>query len=116
MKTTSYISSFRRWLLILSAGAFLWGCQLKEEPIEHIYKAKPQKAPPAKSIPEDKITLPDSSGSDSIITPEKVIPLDSTSKSIQDTTETLQQIEKKPEIRTYRKLYLYNLHKKPLIS
>lgn len=114
MKTNRYILSFHKWILILGTGILIFGCELKEEPIQNIYKAKPlHKAPEVepKENKVDKTTAP----SDSLKPADPLTPVDSTSKSIQDTTETLHRIEKKPS-KPYRKLYLYNIHKKPLIS
>jgi len=115
MKTNRYILSFHKWILILGTGILIFGCELKEEPIQNIYKAKPLHKAPEVDPQENNLKKTAPSPSDSLKPNDALTPVDSTSKSINDTTETLQHIEKKPSKR-YKKLYLYNIHKKPLIS
>jgi hypothetical protein len=85
-----------------------WGCEFTQPPVEKIYKAKPTNTPEEKILKEVTPMVP--------ATSDSIIPSDSTSTTIKDTTESLHQIEKKPEIRPYKKLYLYNIHKRAYVS
>jgi hypothetical protein len=83
-------------------------CELNQQPVDKIYKAKPINAPTEKILEKKAPVVP--------APIDSVVPMDSTSTIIKDTTESLQQMEKKPEIRPYKKLYLYNIHKRAYVS
>jgi hypothetical protein len=110
MKKHHYILTFHKWILIWGIGLLIGGCEFREEPMQKLYKAKPVNSAPARKKNEDvKKDLPPTSI-------DSIAPPDSTNQMIKDTTESLQQIEKKPEIKSYKKIYFYNLHKKAYIS
>lgn len=119
MKNYKYILPFCVWFIVGLTGILIWSCNVREEPVRKIYKAKPENAPVKKESEEEILKPEKAPASTDSIAPsdaDYIIPSDSVSKSIQDTTETLQQMEKKIEIKTYKKIYLHNLHRKPPVS
>ena len=113
MNSTRPIFSFHTILLISLMLVGVNGCDLREEqPVHKIYKAKPVKEGPIeKKVKEELIKkeiLP--SGQDSIA------PSDTTKKIPADTTESLHRQERKPSIKSYKRIYYYNLHRKSPIA
>lgn len=87
------------------------GCDVKDEPAKDIYKARPEHkmpaAPDKKPQPVREIPKIDS----------LKMPIDTLDKNLKDTTETMDDHEKKPEIKAPRKKYYYlTIHRKPLIT
>lgn len=109
MKNTCYIWTLTQSILIIFLGMITLSCDVnQQEPVDKIYKAKPTNAPAEKILEKESPVVP--------APVDSIAPMDSTSSTIKDTTESLQQMEKKPEIRPYKKLYLYNIHKRAYIS
>jgi hypothetical protein len=106
MKIKCNISTFFKFILIFGTVISICACEIKEKP--------KQSSPPKKLIESTPIEIK----KEEIIKPVKdsIAPSDSIYYQRKDTTETLHQIEKKPEKRLYKKLYIFSLYKKPLIS
>lgn len=112
MKGFNHISPLK-WTLTVFSIVIMGSCEPNTEPV-NIYKAKPQKVNTKNIIRLKKSIAPgDSINKNS---QPSIVPTNTDSNATKDTTETFQQIEKKTETKKYRRIYLYNIYKRPPVS
>ncbi|MBX9853801.1 MAG: hypothetical protein K2X86_18810 [Cytophagaceae bacterium] len=113
MKTTLSSFSFHTILLISVMFVGVCACDLKEEdPVHKIYKAKPLKEGTIEKKVKEELIKKEILPSDK----DSLVPSDSTKKIPADTTESLHRQERKPSIKSYKRIYYYNLHRKSPIA